>query len=170
MRGWHTLPLAEINYCKAHLQQICYFFKNLNVKKFKGFMKKYLGHFHWGICQCLGSIPTMLLNFSVAKDLSVVLSNQQAKRHVSVRKSDTIRRSTNQSHFEIRKHTDVQSDNINKWNICVSAEKCFTGIRKFSLWDLMQHKEVICAAFAFVVGLFVISKEGRCLESCLYLL
>lgn len=69
-----------------------------------------------------------------------------------------------------KKHADVRNDNINKWNICLSAEKYFTGIRNFSLWDLMQHKEVIFAAFAFVVGLFVISKEGRCLESCLFLL
>lgn len=34
----------------------------------------------------------------------------------------------------------------------------------------MQHKRVIFAAYAFVAGLFVISKEGWCLESALFLL
>lgn len=89
-RAWHTLPLAETKYGKAYLQQMYLFiyihiFKNSNVKKFKGFMKEYLGHFHWGICQRLGSIPTMLLDFLAAKDLSVVISGQKdqcvEKRH-----------------------------------------------------------------------------------------
>lgn len=34
----------------------------------------------------------------------------------------------------------------------------------------MQPKQVIFAPCAFVAGLFVISKEGRCLESALFLL
>lgn len=45
--------------------------------------------------------------------------------------------------------------------------KIFDWDYKFFLWDLMQYKEVIFAVFTFVAGLFVISKEGRCLESCL---
>lgn len=121
-------------------------------------MEEYLGHFHWGICQRLGSIPTMLLHFSAAKDLSLVLNNQQAKRHsVSVRKNNSIRRRASHSLFQIQRMYSMTiltngTFAFHQKNISLGLEIQFMGS------PATPGSHLSCA-------LFVISTEGRCLDS-----
>lgn len=94
----------------------------------------------------------MLLNFSATKDLSVVSRNQQAKRHVSVRKNGTFRRkivlrSEKTYRCKKRQYQQIKRLHFSRKNISLGLEIHHMGshaTQRSRLWCVC-----LCSGFLF---------------------